>query len=296
MGSHFHAHYNYLLELDGQPADRLNTVSADSAVEQVITSDKFSSKHISILKVSPIEMTIGSGMGQSFRSWIDNSLKRHFSRKDGKVIVQGNTKGAVYGIEFYGAIITSIRMPALDSASKGTEYIRVTIQPEKISRNKGGEAIDQKSIAKYGPPPAQFDTSHFRFSIDGLEKDSEKVLTVSSVSIKQKTKVMYVGNEKWPQIEPTNIEDSNIVITLPVTAATGFLDWHKNELDSGQRGQTKTRSGSLEYFAPGSNKASLTLEFPEIGIKSAQVSSGSEQSALKKITCELYCDSINLKS
>jgi hypothetical protein len=107
---------------------------------------------------------------------------------------------------------------------------------------------------------------------------------------------MYVGNEKWPQIEPTNIEDSNIVITLPVTAATGFLDWHKNELDSGQRGQTKTRSGSLEYFAPGSNKASLTLEFPEIGIKSAQVSSGSEQSALKKITCELYCDSINLKS
>jgi hypothetical protein len=92
---------------------------------------------------------------------------------------------------------------------------------------------------------------------------------------------------------PTKLDESNLVITLPMSSAKGFLDWQEKLVEGGA---ADTRSGSLEYFAKGSKSSQFTLNFDGLGLVSVEGSKGSERDANREQKCTLYYKSATLKA
>ena len=292
MASHFQPqNHNFYLDLGGQPVGRPASVSAAEDVELAVSQLSFNKKFPS-LRRSHIDLALGSNMGMLTHQWLENTLNKSYSRKNGSISVEDRSKKAIRTIEFINALVESIVLPYLDKASKSSESLKVRLIPEDLKMGNTGEKLDQKTAIRYGTSPQPFDTGHFKLTITGLAAECAAVSKIDSITIKQGTKIHSVGDQRSPQIEPTKLDESNLVIKLPASSAQGFLDWYQKSVDSRA---TDTRSGSLEYFAHGSKSSQFTLNFDGLGLISASVLKDGASDAHRNIKCELYYNSVTLK-
>ena len=296
MGSHFQQpHLNFYLDLGGQPSDRPAGVSATQDVELAATHS-FTVKKISSLPRSHVDLSLGTNIGKAFQDWIRDTLDNKFIRRDGSIKLEDSAKKAYRTIEFYNALIESIVFPALDKASKSGDYLKLKVMPEMLKFGNTGEKIDQKSAMRYGASAQPFDLGHFKLTITGLATECAAVTKIDSIVIKQGVTADAVGNQRTSVAVPTKLDESNLVITLPMSSAQGFLDWHERSVADGMAKTSDTKSGSLEYFAKGSSSSHFTLSFDGLGLISAEASKPGASDAQRTVKCELYYDSVTLKS
>jgi hypothetical protein len=167
--------------------------------------------------------------------------------------------------------------------------------PEMLKFGNTGEKVDQKSAMRYGQTAQLFDPSHFKLTITGLATECAAVTKIDSIVIKQKISPDAAGDSRTPALEPGPLDESNLVITLPMASAKGFVDWHEQAVAAGMAKTSDTRSGSLEYFAKGSSSSRFSLNFDGLGLISVDVSKGGSSDTHRNVKCELYYNSITLK-
>jgi hypothetical protein len=258
--------FQYFLDLDGKPCCRCASVDVSPTLAQVMNPSG-TPRPVSVIQVGPIIVGFNGGLGAGMVEWIGNTLARNHSRKNGKLsaVGPGNVSSC---IEFSDALLTEVRIPAVGSSS-GSAELRVKIQPEG-SKNSP-QPFDARSLASYGPASTTpWNTGKFRLTINGLERECAAVKSIDPWVINQNFKMHYTGNDRFPLVQAAKADSSQLLITVPTSSTGGFRDWM-----NGKTNGPEFRSGSLEYFPPGS-KSPFRFKF-RLGLSSMVVSQAGSQ-------------------
>jgi hypothetical protein len=234
-------------------------------------------------------------MGTVLHQWIEDTLNKSYDRKNGSIAVEDGAKKTVRTIEFHRTLIESIVLPSLDKARKDTEFLKLKLIPENLKFGNTGEKLDQKKAIKYGTPQP-FDRGHFKLTITGLATECAAVSKIDSITIKQGTTADATGDQRSPHIEPTRLDESHLVIILPMSSAKGFLDWQQKTIEDGMASSNETKSGSLQYFAIGSTSSRFVFNFDGLGLASMSATKETDKNNNKDAKFALYYSSVALQA
>lgn len=275
----------YLKSVDGGWAKH-------SLVDESIGGENARIKHASVAEIDPISFEFGMSGSNSILQWIQASWRKNWQRKSGEITHADFNYRSTFSHQFSDALITETTFPTLDGASKEAAYVKVKFQPESVVTQKGdGKAITPTG----GTKQKMWLCSGFRLSIDGID-DAMYVNKIDSFTVKQGVKKMYVGAERFPQIEPTKLDFPNLSCTISTQYGEAFHKWYLDYIHKGQRANTgEKKTGSLEFLSPGRSKTLFRINLYEIGLLSLnipQMTANSDQ--IKRYKFELSIGSMDL--
>ena len=166
----------------------------------------------------------------------------------------------------------------------------VVLSPE-FTRSTAAEASAELGVYISALPRA-WNISDFRLWIDGLEADCAHVTHIGSLSLREKISRVLTGDSRDVRKEPTGREYSNLVFQLPNMYADGFYKWFEDFVVKGNSGEFNEKNGTLEFFAPDSNKAYFGLKFSGLGIFKFGSESGLRTKTSLPVTVEMYCENM----
>ncbi len=284
----------YGLELDGVFVGWLDSFEGGNAVGEVVAEglggDLLAKKHIGNVKYEEVTMAFGTGMSKALYEWIDTGFTGKAQRKNGAIIAADYDLKERSRLEFTGALITEIGMPALDASSKDAAKMKIKFQPEYTRRKAGSGQPLKGSISV---KQKQWLPSNFRLKIDGLDDAASRVNKIEALTIKQKVTSDAIGESRDYEQEPTSLEVPNLVFTTSELAADVLVDYHQDFVINGNNGQEREKGGTLEYLAADGKTVLFSLTFKNLGIfKLApdKVEAGSEQ--IRRVKAEMYCEDI----
>src|SRR5207244_2544402 len=117
---------------------------------------------------------------------------------------------------------------------------------------------------------------------------------VEGITLKQKVTQLAVGEMREYQLEPTQIEYPNLVITLPESHSKSFWKWYETFVVQGKCTQSDEKTGSLEFLSPNLQEVLFTLEFHGLGIFKMQpdkAEAGAEK--IRSLRVEMFCERIS---
>jgi hypothetical protein len=253
-------------------------------------------KHISTVEIEPLSFEIGMAGSTQVLEWIQGSWNRKWGRRNGQITHADFNQNEMYEHWFYDALLTETTFPALDATAKDAAYLKCKILPERV-QTKSLQGSSQKVRGEYGAPKQKmWMPSAFRFQLDQVD-GMEYTNKIESFTIKQGVKKMFIGSDRYPQIEPTNIQFPNIVGTMSLAYAEPLLKWHNDYVVS--RTATKDfmaqMSGSLEFLAPDRKRTIFRIDLSDVGLMSAQIQQASANTdQIKRLKFELYVGSMQL--
>ncbi len=137
--------------------------------------------------------------------------------------------------------------------------------------------------------------SGFRLNIDGID-EMKYTNKIEAFTIKQGIKKFYVGQERFPQVEPTKIEFPHITGTIALEYADKLMEWHEKYVMKGQSDPKAQKTGSLEFLTPQRDKTIFSINMYEVGLMSLQVlPSQANQDRIKRLKFELYVGRMDLE-
>ena len=283
----------FVLELEGKTAARLVTFESTGVNMQVVTGSQPFNRLSKVVTgtLGEIKIKFGADATRPLLDWMVASAYGNYGKKSGAVIVLDSHSKVLHRIEFGDAQVTSFTLPALDRSSKGPAYFSASFRPAILKHTTGGDTLTAGSTVL----PAQkiWNTSNFRFQIDGLDTESAAISKVSSFSLNTAVKQMHLGDRRLPDVEPTGTTYSNVVIVVPMSKASGILSWFDQAVNRGTV-EASEKTASLEFLGPADKMTYFTAEFTEVGIISTSTSKVSGDSN-RDLIAELYCNSIRLK-
>ena len=287
----------YSIEIDGVNGGWLFSAEGGNATSDVINEklgpDHIIKKHIGGVKYEDITFSFGTGMSKGTYSWIENSFKHQYERKNGAIIAANFDHKELTRLTFTNALISEVGLPALDAASKDAAKMTVKISPEytRMTNTFGGgqsivgsKAINSQVQKKWLP-------SNFRLNIDGLADPCKRVNKIEALVVKQKNVENPIGELRDYEKEPAHLEIPNLVITFPESHADEFYKWHEDFVIKGNNGDDKERNGTLEYLTPNLQEVLFTVTFQHLGIfkiSMDKVESGAE--GIRRVKAEMYCE------
>jgi hypothetical protein len=282
-----------LLELSGAFAGRLVSVEGGDAmadvIEEKLGSDSVVRKHVAGVRYSDIELECGAGMEGTFFDWIEDMLTHRFTRKSG-AISQGLGNDGQARLEFSQALLTGVRFPALDVASKGAVTIMVTLVPEFTQR--------QKVSGEQPPAPlgaisrARWTAANFRLQIDGL--DCKGVTKIEPLVFTTVVAEAAVGEVREYQKEPARLEVPDLVLIMSENHAATFHAWHEDFVVKGMNGPQYEKNGTLELLSPNQTDVLLTLQLKNLGIFKLASVKPVASDAIARVRASMYCEEITL--
>ncbi|MCG8424661.1 MAG: phage tail protein [Proteobacteria bacterium] len=289
---------HFLFNIDDSPAwSWLKSVDGGVVKGNVVTEnvgpDTLHFKHITTVEIEPLSVEVGMSASSPMFRWIQDSWKRQFSRRNGSIVHANFRLESTLEQWFTGALIVETVFPTLDASDKSPAYLSVKLKPEYLEIKKsGGEVVtgvEGSNKQKMWLP------SMFRVNIDGI--DCTRVNKVESFTVKQKIKEMYIGNNRYPELEPTGIEFPNLVLTLPAAFADDFITWHQKFVVMGARDNEHEKQGSIEFLDPAGGKLPIfTVDLKNVGINSLAIEkSEAKAEQIKRCKAELYVESMELK-
>jgi hypothetical protein len=257
-----------------------------NVVDDPVGGDAYRIKHIATVDVEPISIEFGLAGANDMLSWIKGSWARKFSRRDGQITHADFNLNGTYSHEFHQALVVETTFPVLDGSSHEGGYLKCKIQPEWVVTK-----IQPATQRISAPEPSQqkmWTTSAFRLVIDGMD-DMQYTNKLDSFTIKQGIKKMYVGEQRFPQIEPTKIEFPTLSGTISLRYASQVLKWYNDYIQTGRRDDKAQRSGAIEFLAPNRKDVIFRINLYEIGINFAAIeASQANAEAIKRCKFELY--------
>jgi hypothetical protein len=282
---------HFELQLDGHPTTAfLKSVDGGyvraSLVEEPIGPENQRIKHTSTVDIDPFTVEFGIAGANDVLKWIQGSWRKDWSRRNGQITHANFDFKKVFEHEFFEALITETTFPALDGASKDAAYIKIKVQPEKVITKKTppGPMIGSRTGAKQ----KLWMCSGFRLSIDGID-GMEYANKIEPFTIKQGIKKLYIGEERFPQIEPTKIEFPSISGTIAAQYADGLLDWYNKYVVTGQADTKGQKTGALEFLSPDRKSVLFRITLKEVGLHSlSMMQSTANSDQIKRMKFELY--------
>src|SRR5688500_18785496 len=282
---------HFEMEIDGHKSTAyLKSVDGGhvtaNAVDEPIGTHNQRIKSISTLDVDPFTLDFGISGARDILKWIRSSWNKKYTRRNGMITHANFDLQRTYEHEFFDALITETTFPALDGAAKDTAYLKVKIQPERVVERK--IAPGAKVTPQGGVKQKLWTANSFRLTIDGLN-GFEYTNKIEAFTIKQGVKKSFVGESRFPQIEPTKIEFPHISGTLGLDYADDLLKWRDAYHRDGGAEVPNQRSGELEFLGPDKKQVIFSINLFEVGIhKVALQQSQANQDSIKRVKFELY--------
>ncbi len=289
-GGHFE------LQIDGHATTAyLKTVEGGyvraGLMDEAVGPENLRIKHTSVVSIEPFSLDIGISGANDVIKWIQQSWRKEWSRRNGEIRHADFNLHQTFSHEFYDALVTETQFPALDGSSKEAAYLKVKIQPERVNAKKvAGDRLN----SSLGTKQKLWLCSGFRLKIDGVD-GFEYTNKIESFTIKQSVKTLYVGSERFPQIEPTKIEFPALTGTVALGYADAILDWYQKAVVVGNADTRSQRTGSLEFLAPDRAQVIFRINLYEVGIQHAQIAQSTANSnEIKRLKYELYVGRMDL--
>lgn len=285
----------YELELDGATSGAVLDVAGGSPIAEVVSeklgADHVAKKHIGAVKYEDITVHVGTGMSQGFYQWITDTLAHKVSRKSGATIALDYNSRELSRTTFSNALLTEVEIPGLDAASKDAGKLSVTFTPEftRLARaaTQGKAVSSHEDMAK----TKKWMVANFRLKIDGLDAAMPYVVKVDPFKMKMKTSAQAVGEFRDYQVEPTTLEYSSLVVTLPENRADVFYKWHDDFLIKGNSADDKEKGGTLELLSPNLQTVYFTISFKHLGIFRIEADKADSNSeTARKVRVHMYVE------
>lgn len=282
-----HASTAYLKSVDGG-------FTKAQLVDEPVGPSNERIKHTSVVEIDPFTIDFGISGADDILRWIQGSWNKKYSRRNGVVSHANFNLKKTFEHEFQEALITETSFPALDGSSKEAAYMKIKIQPEFVRTKKlSGNDPAKGSL---GTKQKMWMASGFRLNIDGID-EMKYTNKIEAFTIKQGIKKFYVGQERFPQVEPTKIEFPHLVGTIALEYADKLLEWHEKYVMQGQSDPKAQKTGSLEFLTPQRDKTIFSINLYEVGLMSLQVlPSQANQDMIKRVKFELYVGRMDLDS
>jgi len=285
----------FALELEGKTAGFLKSIEGGERVGTVVSEkpgeDGIAKKHLGRVDVEPITFAFGVGLSKELYQWISEACDRQQKPRSGAIVFLKYDFTEVERLEWKNGLITDIVFPPLDTSSKGPAFITVTIAPEQTkltpSNGKAQPGFSTKT-------PKKWLSSNFRFSVSQLESASAKVRSVDGLSISQSVTRDDLGDARNPQRHLGTLQISNVLVTLPLSAAQPWLDWVHDFLVKGNNDDAAERTATLQLLDPTLKEVLFTVTLFHVGPVRARrqvATSGIDRLALVEL--ELYCESVS---
>jgi hypothetical protein len=259
-------------------------------LEEEVGPDHVMFKHLGAVEIEPITVEVGMSVSRPLFDWIRDSWRRNHGRRSGAIVHADADLRARVREDFYGALITETKFPALDGSSTEPAYLSVTIQPENAEiKQEWGQRVQ-------APLPSRqklWTASRFRLELDGI--DCSKVNKIDSFSVKQKVKQLYCGDDRLPELEPTGLEFSNLSLTMALEHATDFIRWHHDYVVRGGADTRHERPGAIEFLDPSGKDVLFSVTLDNVGIFSLAIDkSDAGGNEIKRCKVELYVETMDL--
>jgi len=275
----------YLKSVDG------GFVKANT-VEEQIGPENHRIKHVSTVQIDPITIDFGISGANDVLKWIQSSWRKDFSRRSGQITHADFDYNKTFEHEFFDALITETKFPALSGDSKDSGYIQIKLQPEHVITKK--VSSQQRIQGQMGSKQKMWTCSAFRFNIDGLD-EVKYTSKIESFTITQGVKMFYTGHDRFPQVEPTKLDFPKIIGTISLEYADRLHDWYNKYLHKGQADTSAQKTGSLEFLAPDKKTVIFRINLYEVGLQHLQVQqSTANTDQIKRVRFELYVGRMDL--
>jgi hypothetical protein len=230
-------------------------------------------------------------MSKPVLDWIKGSWEKKFTRQSGSIIHADFDLSSQFEQWFYDALIAETKFPTLDGAAREPAYLGVTIHPERVEGKKG----DRKQVQGVtGMNQNLWLPSNFRIAIEGI--DCSMVSRVDSFTVTQKIRPLYLGVDRFPELEPTGIDFSNINVYLALQHAGDFMRWYEEFIVKGDKETVSERPGYIEFLGPDNKTVIFTINLNQLGIHRLTIEKSEAQSEqLKRAKIELYMESMTLE-
>jgi hypothetical protein len=286
---------HFELSIDGHPTTAyLKSVDGGyikhALVEEGIGSDLHHVKHASVAEIDPISFEFGISGADNVLNWIQQSWNKKWSRRNGVITHADFNLNKQIEHEFFEALITETTFPTLDGASKEAAYLKVKMQPEKVitKLNPSSQKISGSNLGKGQSKQKMWMCSGFRLNINGID-DMRFTNKIDGFTIKQGIKKLYVGAERFPQVEPTKLEFPHITGTIAVAYAAKLFKWYEEYVVNGKEDPTAQKTGSIEFLSTDRAKTLFEINLFEVGLVSLSVMPSTANSdQIKRAKFELY--------
>lgn len=243
-------------------------------------------------KFEDIKIQTGMSMSAPFYEWIENFFEGNPVRKNGAIVAADFSYKERARREFTNALIKELTFPKLDGADKNAAYMTVALAVEEIVFKPG----DGKVLSETDPTKQKLWTScNFRFSLDGFEAASSRVVKIDSFTIKQNIIEYHSGDQRAPIKTPSAIDFPQITFYVPEADSPAFMKRFKERgVDGGLRGNSQNRTGELVVFdADEAQNELFRLEFFGADIANVQPDkSDASSEEIKLLKVDLYTESM----
>jgi hypothetical protein len=260
-----------------------------NVTDEAVGADVNHIKHLSTREIEPFSVELGLSGCKSILMWIQDSWNKKFARRSGQVAHADFNKFGQFEHEFIDALIMETAFPALDGSSREPGYLKVKFLPEQVTSKQVQTA---RILAEIMPQQKMWQNSAFRMQLAGL--DMKSVAKIDGFTIKQGVKAMHIGNQAFPQLEPTKIEFPDLSVHLSLAHSAGVKAWYDQTIP-GVRDPAVEKNGAIEFLTPDLRQVIFTVKLFEVGIKNFSINrSEGLQDAIKRAKVDLYVGRMEL--
>lgn len=255
---------HFALELDGQAVGSLAAVQGGNVVAEVIEytsgNDLIAQKSPGGLRYEEISMMTGLGMAPVLWDWVGHMLDGTPVAMDGAIVFADADFNVRRRMEFRDALLTEVKLPALDASNKDAAYMTIKLRPEATVLTPPSGKLANASATKQ----KLWQVSNFRLKVGDLP--CGRVQKIDSLTIKQKITEYREGTERFPRLLPGKLEVPNLGVTFSAMDA-GPWQAHFDDFILNENNQEEDElGGTIEYLSPNLKTALATLEFFHLGI------------------------------
>jgi hypothetical protein len=260
-----------------------------NVTDEAIGADVNHIKHLSTREIEPFSVELGLSGCRSVLLWIQDSWNKKFTRRSGQIAHADFNRFGQFEHDFIDALIMEAAFPSLDGSTREPGYLKVKFQAEQV---KSKQVSSARILAEMPAEQKMWHNSAFRVQLAGL--DMKSVAKVDGFTIKQGVRAMHIGNQVFPQLEPTKIEFPDISLHMSLAHCAGVKAWYDQTLP-GVRDPSVEKTGAIEYLTPDLKQVIFTVKLFEVGIKGFSINRAEgQQDAIKRAKVDLYVGRMEL--
>jgi len=191
-------------------------------------------------------------------------------------------------LSFQNAMISSVRFPALDAASKEAARVEFTLSPES-TKEEAVKGEDMKGAASSKQKSAM--VNFFRVQLGELP--ANRVSKVTPIELRAESREAGASKQRGDSKEPAGFEIPNIKLTISAVDAEPWRKWHHDSVISGK---TDEKTMVVELVDATMKDVLLGLELTGVGIVAVRDEPQESVDKIARIEVEVYAEGLRLIS
>lgn len=290
----FSAH-QYWLYLNNEPTI-LQDFEGGNVEGRVVAEDAYISappmKSISSLEIAPMVIKTGISMGKNLNEWIQATLEKPNMRRDGYIVSVNSELKATAFYHFHDALITEIRVPALDVNSRDPAFFTIRLDANEITHkhedSDGSNFSDPSNAVQ-----KEWLCSNFRLRVGNLP--CSNVSKIDSFTISQNITPEVSGDFRVSTRMVTKLKVPNLNITFSGKDIKPWATWFHEFVVEGQNSQEQELSGAIEFLDPSGNKVMASVDLLQVGIFALSEEKDTEEGdRISRYVAELYVEKMGI--